>query len=83
MKNIIYIPTKDRKSRWKYNLDFYQNWYLMHVEEVCVINARKDHNHSYYVEYFFYDTKALGHNTFKSKSELHNAILKLIKENVK
>ena len=84
MNHIILIPTKEDNSYWEYHLTFTRNrWKCMHVKDVCVINARKDNNHAYYLEYFFYDTCNLGFQTFKSKKELFSAIQKLLKENIK
>lgn len=84
MKHIILIPTKKDNSHWEYHLSFTRNrWKCMHVEDVCVMNARKDHNHAYYLEYFFYDTCNLGFMNFTSKKELFSAIQKLLKENIK
>ena len=84
MKNDILIPKKGEKySFCHFSLNFFNKWESMYVKDVCLINARKDHNHAYYLEYFFYDTLALGFKTFTSKKELHRAIQKLIKENIK
>ena len=80
----IYIPNKDRSSTWCFSLRFLSNrWYDMDVDDVCVLHARKDHDHAYYLEYFFYDTRNLGFRTFSSKKELYGAIQKLLEENVK
>lgn len=83
MKHIILIPNKRREAYWQYTLTFKYSKYLkIHVEEVCIILIRKDHDHSYYTEFFFYDTLNLGHWTYSSKKELYSAIQKLLKENV-
>lgn len=84
MKHIILIPKKDSNCHYQFSLDFYRSkWESLSVKDVCVIKARKDHNHAYYLEYFFYDTCLLGFMNFTSKKELFGAIQKLLKENIK
>ena len=83
MKHKILIPNKRREAYWEYNLTFKYSKYLkIHVEQVCLFFIIKNHDHSYYFEYFFYDTLKIGHNTYNSKKELYSAIQKLLKENV-
>ena len=83
MRHIVLIPNKERTSNWYFELNFYYKWEMMDVDDVCVLRARKDHNHSYYLEFFFYDTQQLGFMTFTSKKELYCAIQKLLEENIK
>ena len=84
MKHIILIPAKEGNSHWHFELRFKSNrWYDMDVKDVCVMHARKDHDHAYYLEYFFYDTCNLGFQNYTSKKELFGAIQKLLKENIK
>lgn len=84
MNSEILIPTGEKNSYWCYKMKLSNNeWYKMHVENVCVINIQKRHNHCYYIEYFFYDTKKIGFQTYKLKKELLSAIQKLLKENIK
>ena len=84
MNHIILIPQKDSNCHSQFSLDFnLGKWENLCVKDVCVMHARKDHNHAYFLEYFFYDTCNLGFQTFTSKKELFCAIQKLLKENIK
>ena len=81
---MIHIPTKEGNCHRCINLNFnLGKWENLCVKDVCVMHARKDHNHAYYLEYFFYDTCNLGFMNFTSKKELFCAIQKLLKENIK
>ena len=84
MNHYILIPNKEKNSHWQFNLNFsLGKWEHLCVKDVCIMHARKDHNHAYYLEYFFYDTCNLGFMNFTSKKELFSAIQKLLKENIK
>lgn len=84
MNHIILIPKKDSNCHFQFSLDFnLGKWENLCVKDVCVMHAKKDHNHAYYLEYFFYDTCNLGFMNFTSKKELFSAIQKLLKENIK
>lgn len=83
MTHYISIHNKYEKTNYMYKLNFkYSKHFFAIVKNVCVICARKDHDHAYYLEYFFYDTVNLGHQNYTSKKELYSAIQKLIEENV-
>lgn len=83
MIHYISIHSRYEKTNYLYKLNFkYSKHFFIKVKNVCVIYARKDHDHAYYLEYFFYDTENLGHWNCSSKKELYGAIQKLINENI-
>ena len=55
----------------------------MEVEDVCVIDVFKFHNHRYDIKCFFYSKRYIFYREcIVTKKELYNVIQKLLKENL-
>ena len=80
----IHIPCEDGSSYWCYSLRFSPNNYKrIDVENVCVIDIFKYHNHRYDIKCFFYKTKRIYYlECIGTKKELYDVIQKLLKENL-
>ena len=84
MNNYIIIPTKDGTNHW-HMLNFYGTPASdkIEVENVCIIDVFKKHDHRYDLKAFFYDKKYIYYEeNIRSKKELYGAIQKLLKENL-
>ena len=55
---------------------------VIDVDGVCYICCYKFHDHSYRVEYFFYEKKCIGMMEFRSLKEMYGAVQKLLEENL-
>ena len=61
----------------------FSNYKRIDVENVCVIDIYKYHNHRYDIKAFFYKTKYVFYREcISTKKELYDVIQNLLKENL-
>ena len=80
----ILIPTIEGFSKVFY-LDFCESRMSrkFKVDNVCIIEVFKFHDHRYDLKSFFYKTEHIYcYDGFRSKKELYSAIQKLLQENL-
>lgn len=78
------IPSKEGIYH-HHSLNFYDYPTSKHieVEDVCIIDIYKAHDHRYDLKAFFYDKKYIYYEeNIRSKKELYSAIQKLLKQNL-
>ena len=84
MKQIIRIPDKEGCLHLFY-FNFYQakRTIRYEVDNVCIIDVWKAHDHRYDLKAFFYDKKYITYEkNIRSKKELYSAIQNLLKQNL-
>ena len=79
----ILIPETDG-SYYCFNLRFGDSGYKgIDVENICVIDLFKYHNHWYSLKAFFYGTKRIySYDRIGTKRELYDVVQKILKENL-
>ena len=84
MEHIISIP---QENGWNKIFYLYFSEYSMsqriEVENVCIIDVYKIHDHRYDLKAFFYKKKYITYQkSIRSKKELYRAIQNLLKQNL-
>ena len=75
---IFHMPDGTRRYHGLY---FTKSSLIFDYPGLCYITIFKWHNHRYDLEYFFYDSKNIGHDSFKSIKELKAYVQSLLDKN--
>ena len=84
MQNYLIIPDQDGTKHY-YQLSFTEDHRALRIylENVCVIDIYKNHDHNYDFKYFFYKTKRIGYlDHVPSKKELHKQLELILKNHL-
>lgn len=80
----LMIPNKHGID-YRFGLNFYNSPTneRIEVEDVCIIDIYKAHDHRYDLKAFFYEKKLITYKeNIRSKKELYSTIQKLLKKNL-
>ena len=84
MHNVIIIPDNNGQ-KWFFRLNFsnYSPHKKIKVNNVCIIQIYKFHDHRYDIKCFFYKKEYIYYQErIRSKKELYSAIQELLQENL-
>ena len=84
MNKTFYIRNKEGWTHCFY-LDFYASRRSVRyeVQDVCIIDVYKAHDHRYDLKAFFYEKKFITYQeNIRSKKELYSAIQNLLQQNL-
>ena len=81
MNNMIASPDGEGTEQYfRFNFTEFYPHLRIEVENVCIINVHKEHDHYYELRAFFYEKKHIAFYSTRSKKEMFGAVQYLVNQ---